>query len=134
MVDIGEFRRLLIIKSSINLVFYNHVKEMWLEKIKHNLVGEQLIDVKEENIFDIAILYIFKFNEEMKNDILAKMSLYEWCQPKYLDDIAFIKNNNYWLYSITSREYCDILCENEQEFEYLKFIGIEFEDDKLNSI
>ena len=46
---------------------------------------------------------------------------------------AFIKGNDYWLYSITSREYCDILCENEKELEYLKTIGIEFKKDKFVS-
>ena len=131
--DIAEFRRLLAIKNSINMVFYNHVKEVFIEKFKHNLVSEQLIDVKEEDLFDRGILYIFKFNEEMKKEILTNKSLYDWCQPKYLDDIAFIKGNDYWLYSITSREYCDILCENEKELEYLKTIGIEFKKDEFVS-
>ncbi len=132
-IDIAKFRRLLAIKDSINMVFYDHVKEVFIKKFKHNLVSEQLIDLGEENLFDRGILYIFKFNEEMKKEVLTNKSLYDWCQPKYLDDIAFIKGNDYWLYSITSREYCDILCENEKEFNYLKSIGIEFKDDKFIS-
>ncbi len=54
-----------------------------------------------------------------------------WLNPNFPEDIAFFRNGYCWLYSVAHEEICDIYCENEEEYEYLKLIGIEFVDDEF---
>ncbi len=69
--------------------------------------------------------------QEENKELLNKKSIYDWCFLTSLEDLCFYKNGYCWLYSVAHEEICDIFCENEEEYEYLKSIGIKFVDDKF---
>lgn len=69
--------------------------------------------------------------QEENKELLNKKSIYDWCFLTSLEDLCFYKNGYCWLYSVGHEEICDIFCENEEEYEYLKSIGIKFVDDKF---
>lgn len=46
-----------------------------------------------------------------------------------LEDLCLYKNEHCWLDSVSHEDICDIYCDSEQEYEYLKSIGIEFYED-----
>lgn len=78
--------------------------------------------------------YYFQTTTEVKDYILSNQNLYAWLNPEYPEDIAFFKNGYCWLYSVAHEKLCHIYCENEEEYKYLKSIGIEFEEDDYVSI
>ena len=150
--DSEYFQRKRTIKDNISRVYYNYIKEKWLNRFKHNIVFKTInfvedlvIDYSDNFPIDFqkdtttyvtkkiphSEVYVLKFNDEIKEDLLSKNSIYDYYFPKSLEDISFLKDNSYWLYSVTHEEICDIYCEDEQEFKYLKSLGIEFEDDKF---
>ncbi len=141
------FNRKSIIKGTINRFIYNYIKEEWLKKVKHNIVLKRtnftedfIVDFLEDfgkdfnNKIPYSEVYVLKFNEEMKKELLNRKSIYDYKFLESLEDISFLKDNSYWLYSITHENICDIYCEDEKEFEYLKSLGIEFEGNKFEKI
>lgn len=81
-----------------------------------------------DDLFEIIFL---KTTPELKEYILENHDLYAWLNPKYPEDISFFKDRYCWLYSIAHEELCFIYCKDEEEYEYLKSIGIEFVEDKF---
>ncbi len=99
-------------------------------------VGEKECGFAKENPpgFDELFEVIFlKTVPELKEYVLENQDLYAWLNPKYLEDISFFKNGYCWLYSIAHEKMCMIFCENEEEYIYLKSIGIEFAEDHFIS-
>ncbi len=151
--DSEYFRRKRTIKNNISRIYYDYIKETWLNRFKHNIVFKKINfvenividDLDDLDVFTIDFqkvpttsvkiphseVYVLKFNEEMKEELLRRNSIYDYYFPKSLEDISFLKDNSYWLYSITHEEICDIYCEDKKEFEYLKSLGIEFEGNKF---
>lgn len=43
-----------------------------------------------------------------------------------LDGLYFVKDNCYWLLYIGHEKMGDIFCKNEEKYNYLKSIGLEF--------
>jgi len=74
----------------------------------------------------------FKASIEMETYMLKNKNLYAWLNPNYPEDICFFKNGYCWLYSVAHEKLCDIFCENEEEYEYLKSIGIEFFEENFS--
>lgn len=68
----------------------------------------------------------FNLSEDVKKYLLSNTCLYCWLNPKYPEDISFFKDGYCWLRSVSHEEICDIYCENEEEYEYLKSIGLRF--------
>lgn len=104
------------------------------EKYHKYFIGNKEEDwVKENNsVFNVYyITHFYRLGNELKEYLLSNKNLYNWLEPKYPEDICFYKNGYCWLYSVTHEEICDIYCENEEEYEYLKSIGIEFVEDKF---
>ena len=75
------------------------------------------------NLFKV---YFYKFSDALKKYLLSNCDLYNWLNPKYPEDIAFFKNGICWLYSVSHEGICDIYVESEEEYNYLKNIGLEF--------
>lgn len=73
------------------------------------------------NLFNV---YFYKFSDELKDYLLSNRDLYKWLNPKYPEDIAFFKDGICWLYSVAHEEICDIYVDNEDEYSYLKKIGL----------
>ncbi len=76
-------------------------------------------------------VYFYRFSAEVKRFLLTNDDLYNWLNPEHPEDISLFKDGYCWLYSVAHEEMCDIYCRNEEEYEYLKSIGIEFYEDKF---
>lgn len=79
-------------------------------------------------------VYFYNFSDKTKEYLLYNRDLYEWLNPDYPEDLAFFEDGYCWLYSVAHEQLCFIYCDDEQEYEYLKSIGIEFyEEDFMHT-
>ena len=76
-----------------------------------------------QQLFEVLF---YETSDEVKEYLLTNRNLYNWLNPKYPEDLAFFKDGYCWLYSVAHEEMCEIYCEDKEEYEYLKSIGIEF--------
>jgi len=101
------------------------------------LVGNKNCGYNEEDpagYEDLFEVIFFKTNNELKKYMLSNTNLYKWLNPYYLEDVSFFKDGYCWLSSVAHENICAIFCENEEEYNYLKSIGIEFFEDKFTPI
>ncbi len=124
-------QRLDYINSNFKRIFYDYTVKEFLNKYKSNIVHEEKSIYKNNNGNEIliSIKYYFKLSEELKLNILRKKSVYDWCFPKSIENIEFYKNGKCWLLSVSHEKILDIFCKSEEEYKYLKSIGIEFADE-----
>lgn len=124
-------QRLDYINSNFKKIFYDYVVKEFLNKYKSNIVHEEKSFYKNKNGNEIliSIKYYLKLSEELKINILRKNSIYDWCFPISIEDLEFYKDGYCWLLSVAHERIFDIFCKDEEEFEYLKSIGIEFVDE-----
>lgn len=94
------------------------------------IIGDSSV-IKDSNFNQRYKIYFYKFTEEVKDYLLSNQNLYSWLNPKYPEDVSFFRNGWCLLSTITHEEMCDIEVETEEEYEYLKSIGIEFYEDKF---
>lgn len=122
------------IEGCIYRFIYDHITSVWLEKYKDNLIKS------EKKFFESGLnvgqeyytIYYLKLDSSLRKDILERESLYGgWCFPNSVEDISFFKNKCCWLYSVSHENLCEIYCDNEEEYNYLKSIGVEFFEDKF---
>lgn len=71
-------------------------------------------------------IYFYETTEEVKKYLLSNQDLYSWLNPKYPEDISFFKDGWCYFSTITHEEMCDIYPEDEEEYIYLKNIGVKF--------
>lgn len=111
--------------ATINWVYYNNNTEKWLTKNVRNIINCKKNDncLGNPNVYH-SDTYTFKLNEEIKSEILSKKSLYDWGYPDSLEDICFFKDGYCFLETITHENLCFIYCDDKEEYEYLKSIGI----------
>lgn len=84
--------------------------------------------VKEEDFANLFTIYFYKTNNEVKEYLLSHKNLYTWLNPKYPEDISFFKNGWCLLSTIIHEKTIYIEVENQEEYEHLKNIGIEFNE------
>ncbi len=127
--ELKKENRERLIKETINKIMYYHMIELWLNKHKKDIVHKKedfYYDYMKQEKMSYGTIYILRLSSEMKEDLLNKRSLYSWCFPLSVEDISFFKDGYCWLYSVAHEEICEIYCEDKEEYEYLKSIGIEF--------
>ncbi len=73
--------------------------------------------------------YYFHFSLKLKEYLLSITNIYGRKKPQFPEDICFIKDGYYWFESYSIDEESYVYCENIEEYEYLKFIGLEFYGD-----
>ena len=99
-------------------------------KVGYSQLGISDINIPEFNdppgFDDLFEILFFKVDKNAEEYLLSNKDLYSWLNPKYPEDIAFFNKGYCWMYSVTHEEYCNIACENEEEYNYLKSIGIKF--------
>lgn len=122
-----ELNRHSVITSSIMNYIYEINTNNWINKYKDIIIKKNEI-LLNSGVHHSTIYYL-KLNNEIKNELILKNSIFNWCYPSSIEDICFFKNGYCWLYSVTHEKICDIYCENKEEYEYLKSIGIEFLND-----
>lgn len=76
--------------------------------------------------------YFYKFSAKMKEYLLSNNNLFDWRGPEHPENPSFFRDGYCWLLSDTPHKICRIFCENDEEYKYLKSIGIEFSDDKYS--
>ncbi len=121
---------------------YNCIIRMYYDKVIENLIDtcqDELISKKDciidegflEKPLHHSIIYYFNLSEKIKDILCGKNSLYSWNYPNSIEDLCFFKEGYCWLDSVAHEELCFIYCKDEEEYEYLKSIGIEFVEDKF---
>lgn len=117
-----------MIRDSLMWYIYDKRTSHWLFKVRNSIIS------KENNIFVEPFIhsttYYLKLTDEIKSEILSKSSIYNWSFPYSLEDISFFMKKQCLLCSVSHEEYCSVYCQNEQEYNYLKSIGITFIDTK----
>jgi hypothetical protein len=94
------------------------------------------IDKSNHNLIYRPNMYIifYRLNADLQEYLLSNKSLYKWDFPNYPTDISFFKDGVCWLNSITHEEICNICVESEEEFDYLRSIGIELLEKSFRQI
>lgn len=122
---ISYHNRWSMTSGAIAWLYYNEVTLKWVNKNKVNIINCKKNDncLGNPNVYH-SDTYTFKLNEEIKSEILSKKSLYDWSYPDSLEDICFFKDGYCFLETITHENLCFIYCDDKEEYEYLKSIGI----------
>ena len=115
-----------ILKNTTD-IFERELKKDFLKKRDD---GQWVFTIEESGVPGASDhgfgIYFYKFSDTLTDFLLTNKNLYEWNNPYYPQDISLFKNGYCWLYSIADEDMCFIYCENEEEYEYLKSIGVEF--------
>lgn len=110
--------------------FYKYYSQKELDNYMNELIYEKKHFYGKNNDL-LGITYYFKIDEHIKSSVLLnKKNLWDFVYPYSLEDISFLKDNQYWLKSVAHEKICVIYCESEEEYEYLKSIGVEFYEDR----
>jgi len=116
----------------------NDLKESFISSKNALKWGFRKIDcdpnTASKSTFETYEIMFYKFTDEVKEYLLSNSDMNSWLNPKYPEDMTFLTNGNNYMWSITHEEMCDICCESEEEYEYLKSIGIEFVSDHYEPI
>lgn len=122
-----EDNRKSTIIGSIYRYIYNYMTDKFINKFKDIIIKKEKILLNSG--LHHSTIYYFKLIDDMKQEIIEKKSIFDWCYPYSMEDISFFSNGYCWLYSIAHENLCEIYCESEEEYEYLKSVGIEFVDE-----
>ena len=127
-VNMVEERK-TVIKNAIDEVVYKYYVDLFINKHKKDIIK---VDIEEnEQIIGqnfVRTDYYFKLTPQLKTVILES-NLFDWCFPKKLEDLTFVENNFVKFFSISHEKIYDIYCSSEEEYIFLKTLGINFYDD-----
>lgn len=130
----NEDNRKRIILGTLSRIVYNELTDDWLNKFKEDIILQEehtyYNELQKKNIH-ISTFYYLKLTKKVKDEILKKQSLYSWVFPNSIENLCFFKNGYCWLDSVAHEKFCEIYCKNEEEYEYLKSIGIQFIEKKF---
>ena len=117
------------IEESIQWFVYYSMTSNWIKENQNIILKTQ--NKTLNNSIKHSTIYYIKLTDKLKNEILSKRTLFDWQWPISLEDISFYCEDCCWIHTITHEKLCEIFCENETEYEYLKSIGINFLDEKI---
>ncbi len=119
-----------VIIGCINQLVYDYITNEWLEKYKNNIIHKEdfILETTNGKKMIERSKYYLHLTENLKQEILSKNSIYDWCFPLSIENIEFYKKENCRLLSVAHENILDIFCENEEEYEFLESLGIKFED------
>ena len=121
----------MYIKRAIENYFYKYNIRNFLDEHFHCIkCVKNIYPELTKGIEPYGIIYYLSIDNKIKSSLLDKKNIWGWEYPYCLEDLCFLRNNQYWLKSVAHEKICNIYCESEEEYEYLKAIGIEFYDDK----
>lgn len=126
---IKKYNRKSVIYDSINWYIYNITTNSWLNKYSASIHSKE-IETLEYGSLNILYsdTYYIDLTSDIKEEILSKSDIYDWKYPTCLDNISFFKNGKCYLSTVAHEEICRIYCENKEEYNYFKSIGIDFID------
>lgn len=117
------------IEESIQWFVYDSMTSNWIKENQNIILKTQ--NKTLNNSIKHSTIYYIKLTDKLKNEILSKRTLFDWQWPISLEDISFYCKECCLIHTITHEKLCEIFCENETEYEYLKSIGINFLDEKF---
>ncbi len=131
LIPLEEYNRDECVKNAIYWFVYDRITNDFICKYKDSIIKieDEIYDEhcleynKDQPIY--RRIYIFKLNDELKK-IIKEINLCDWSYPTRLEDLCLIIDNYLWIYSITHEDEFNIYLENEEEYNYLKSIGVEF--------
>ena len=124
-----EIYKSSLTSHKIAILYGKQIEKNWLQSNKDSLIFTQkeYYYTDEDGVDYYNDIYYFKLTNKLKQEILEKKSIYDWLNIGSLEDICFYKpDGNCWLGSISHENLCWINCDSQEEFEYLKSIGIKF--------
>ncbi len=129
--ELKKSNRYHTITGSIMRFVYKKLTESWINRNRNSIitVTNHYITELSGKKFLYNHIYYIKMTKEIQEEMLKKQSLFDWIFPTSLEDLCFFKDGYCWLYSVAHEEILDIYCENEEEYNYLKSIGVEFVED-----
>lgn len=125
-----KLNRLYIIEDSIIGTVHELLTQQWLNKNRTNIIKTfdcYVTKASSGEEFLSRNIYYMKLTKELQQEILSKNSIFDWHYPMSLENLCFFRNGYCWLYSVAHEKILDIYCENEEEYNYLKSIGVKFQ-------
>lgn len=118
--------RLNYIWSIFSRLYYEYKVNEFINKYKNNILYERK-NYDGKRI--ISIQYFLKIDENLKKRIIRRNSVFDWSFPNSIEDMAFYSKGLCKLFSIAHENILEIFCENEEEYKYLKLIGVKFNEE-----
>ena len=106
---------------------YEVYTDNFLKKYKKNIIRKKNIRFSDSSKL-YQTIYMFENVQEIRDEIYNRAFDY-WVFPNCLEDLSFTKDKHFWYRTITHENDYNIYCENEEEYGYLKSIGVEFYED-----
>ncbi len=123
-------RKYYIVSKILNYIYEKSIKN-WITVHKKDILNIKINKFDNGNVY--SKVYYMKLTDELKKEILSKKSFYNFKFPYFLENISFFKNGYCYLNTIAHEEICEIEITDEEEFEYLKSIGLKFDSNKFIS-
>lgn len=117
------------IQSCISWLYYDKITSQWLKENKENIIFKKEKIISKWNFKEET--YFLKLTKDLQKEILSKKSVYDWCYPKSIENVCLYKDGYCWFFSVAHEEICEMHCETEKEYEYLKSLGVKFIIDKF---
>lgn len=104
--------------------------EPYLIKRRHNPVWPSTEIISSPSTYNINIYR----TQDIDLDLLVRpKSYFAWRYPYYPEDLSFFRQNCCWLYASSHEEYIEVLPMNQQEYDVLTEMGIEFAQEYVST-
>lgn len=122
------YQILIILKKKILSEYSNELKDEIYEQFKDN---KKIFNQEYVNWFEKDYVIDKYYNRKSAIYSVIDSFVYENRTKKFLKKYKnnIVKDNYYIFFSISHENDYNIYCENEEEYEYLKSIGVEFYKD-----
>lgn len=125
--EYSDIVRMHAIRDTVCSCVYEVYTDNFLKKYKKNIICTKRIRFLNSSKL-YQTIYMFENVQEIRDEIYNRAFDY-WVFPNCLEDLSFTKDKYFWYRTITHEDDYNIYCENEEEYEYLKSIGVEFYED-----
>ena len=76
----------------------------------------------------VHVIDVLKLKRGLMNYCCNPGGINNWLEPRYPEDLAFIKNNKLWFYSTTHEQNADLCLDSFDDMLFWESIGIKFLD------
>lgn len=114
----------LMLRLEKDLIKKTHTPINFLQlNLNNSAVDEYYEEIyhDEEFLFDICF---FKISENSKKVLKEAKNLFSWVDPNLPEDLMFIKNDYIKMHVESQEKYGYLYCESENEYNYLKELGV----------
>lgn len=108
------------LREILDYIVYNYNVRKWINKYNSKIIYRKVVNDDD--------IYYIRLNETLKKELIEKNSFSDWQFPYLVEKISFYKNDECWL---SSNKTIKINCEDKNEYEYLKSLGVRFYEKKF---